>query len=149
MKYWIMNGNICIKQSRVDSDGAWLQYMLSINALGLRQNGRRFADDIFNCIFLNGNLWISLKISLNFVPEVRFNNLPALIQIMAWRRSGDKPLSGTMMVNLLTHICVTRPQWVKDAAWPESRAVCLCEEHIHIKTYIIHKFPRRMLSFSI
>ena len=34
---------------------------------------------------------------------------------MAWRRSGDKPLSEPMMVNLLTHICVTRPQWVKTA----------------------------------
>ena len=77
-----------------------------------RQNGRHMADDIFKCIFLNENLWISLKISLNFVPEVRINNIPALIQIMAWRRSGDKPLSGTMMVSLMTHICVTRPQCV-------------------------------------
>ena len=32
---------------------------------------------------------------------------------MAWRRPGDKPLSEPMMENLLTHICVTRPQWVK------------------------------------
>ena len=32
---------------------------------------------------------------------------------MAWRRPGDKPLSEPMMVSLLTHICVTRPQWVK------------------------------------
>ena len=31
---------------------------------------------------------------------------------MAWRRSGDKPWSEQMMVSLLTHICVTRPQWV-------------------------------------
>ena len=31
---------------------------------------------------------------------------------MAWRRTGDKPLSEPMMVSLLTHICVTRPQWV-------------------------------------
>ena len=31
---------------------------------------------------------------------------------MAWRRPGDKPLSEPMMVSLLTHICVTRPQWV-------------------------------------
>ena len=31
---------------------------------------------------------------------------------MAWRQPGDKPLSEPMMVNLLTHICVTRPQWV-------------------------------------
>ena len=32
---------------------------------------------------------------------------------MAWRRTGDKPLCEPMMVSLLTHICVTRPQWVK------------------------------------
>ena len=31
---------------------------------------------------------------------------------MAWRRPGDKPLSEPMLVSLLTHICVTRPQWV-------------------------------------
>ena len=31
---------------------------------------------------------------------------------MAWRRPGNKPLSGPMMVRLLMHICVTRPQWV-------------------------------------
>ena len=31
---------------------------------------------------------------------------------MAWHQSGDKPLSEPMMVNLLTHICVTRPWWV-------------------------------------
>ena len=34
---------------------------------------------------------------------------------MVWRRSGDKPLSEAMMVRLPTHICVTRPQWVKTA----------------------------------
>ena len=32
---------------------------------------------------------------------------------MAWRRSGDKPLSETMLVRLPTHICATWPQWVK------------------------------------
>ena len=32
---------------------------------------------------------------------------------MALRRPGDKPLSEPMMVGLLTHICVTRPRWVK------------------------------------
>ena len=31
---------------------------------------------------------------------------------MAWRRPGDKPLFEPMMINLVTHICVTRPQWV-------------------------------------
>ena len=39
--------------------------------------------------------------------------MAALVQIMAWRRLGDKQLSDPMMVRFLTHICVTRPQWVK------------------------------------
>ena len=41
------------------------------------------------------------------------NNIPALAQIMAWRRPGDKPLSEPMMLRILTHICVTWPHWVK------------------------------------
>ena len=92
--------------------------LTTFNTLRPRQNGRYFADDIFTCIFLNEDIWISLKISLKFVPEVRINNIPALVQIMAWRRSGDKPLSGTMMVSLLTHMCVTRPQWVNKQVNP-------------------------------
>ena len=40
------------------------------------------------------------------------NNILALVQIMTWCRPGDKPLSEPMMVNLLTHSCVTRPQWL-------------------------------------
>ena len=55
-------------------------------------------------------------ISLKFVPKGPINNNPALVQIMAWRRSGDKPLSEPMMVSLLTHICVTRPQWVNSSS---------------------------------
>ena len=47
-----------------------------------------------------------------FLKFVRINNIPALVQIMAWRRPGDKPLSEPMMVSLLTYICITRPQWV-------------------------------------
>ena len=52
--------------------------------------------------------------SLKFVPKGPINNIPALVPIMAWRRSGDKPLSEPMTVNLPTHICVTRPQWVME-----------------------------------
>ena len=90
----------------------WWSPVDSLNTLRPRQNGRRFPDDIFKCIFLNENVWISIKISLKFVPKGPINNIPALVQIMAWRRSGDKPLSEPMVVNLLTHLCVTQPQWV-------------------------------------
>ena len=84
----------------------------NLNTLRLRRNEQHFADDIFKGIFFNENVWIAIKISLKFVPKGPINNTPALVQIMAWRRSGDKPLSEPMMVSLPTHICVTRPQWV-------------------------------------
>ena len=81
-----------------------------LNTLRPRQDVRRFADDTFKSIFLNKNVRISIKISLKFVSKVPINNIPALVQIMAWRRPGDKPLSDAMMVSLLTHICVAWPQ---------------------------------------
>ena len=86
----------------------------TFNTLRPRQNGRRFADDTFERIFLNENVWISIKISLNFVPRGPINNISALVQIMAWRRPGDMPLSEPTMESLPTHICVTRPQWVNN-----------------------------------
>ena len=89
--------------------------LLACNKLRPRQNGRHFSDDIFKCIFLNENIWIMINISLKFVPKGQINNIPALVQIMAWRRPGDKLLSEPRMVRSPTHICVTRPQWVKSS----------------------------------
>ena len=66
------------------------------------------------------NVWISLKISLKFVPKVRINNIPALVEITAWIRTGTKPLSEPMIVNFLRHICITRPQLVKVMLWQTS-----------------------------
>ena len=83
--------------------------LIKIHTLRPWQNGRHFPDDIFKYIFLNDNVWILIKISL----KGPFNNIPVLVQLMAWRRQGDKPLSEPMMARLPTHICVTRPQWVK------------------------------------
>ena len=94
-----------------------------LNTLRPRQNGRHFADDIFKCVFLNENVWIPIKITLKFVPQGPINNTLALVQIMAWRRPGDKPLSGPMMVRLPTHICVTQPQWVKSPVMLNTRRV--------------------------
>ena len=85
---------------------------IMFNTLRQRQNERHFPDYIFKWIFLNENVWISIKIPLKFVSRGPISNIPALVQIMAWRRPGDKPLSEPMMVSLLTHICVTLPQWV-------------------------------------
>ena len=64
-----------------------------INTSRPRKNGRHFADDTFKRIFMNENVRISINISLKFVPKGLINIVPALVQIMAWRRPGDKPLS--------------------------------------------------------
>ena len=77
------------------------------------QDGRHFADDIFTCIFLNENVWNSIKISWKLAHKNQIDNIPALVQIMAWRWTGDKPLSEPMLVSLLTYIYITRPQRVK------------------------------------
>ena len=92
--------------------GTWWQTALLLNTLRLRQNGRNFPDDIFKWSSLNENVWILIQISYRYVPVGPINNIPALVQIMAWRRLGDKPLSEPVMVSLLMHICSTRPQWV-------------------------------------
>ena len=91
------------------SDVYWIS---SFNTLRPKQNGRHFADDTFNLIFVNENVRISIKFTLKYVPKGPIDNIPASVQIMAWRRPGNKPISEPVMVSPLTHICVTRPQWV-------------------------------------
>ena len=82
----------------------WLQvFARSLAAMILTHWGRDnmaiISQTTFsNAFFLNENVWLSLKISLKFVPEFRIENIPTLIQIMAWRRPGDKTLSEPMMV---------------------------------------------------
>ena len=88
------------------------KYDLIFYTMRPRQNGLHFPDDTFKIIFLNENSLISIKISLKFVPKGPINSIPASVQIMAWCWPGPKPLSETMLVSLLTHICVTRLQWV-------------------------------------
>ena len=106
---WIplANGKWCGKRSM-----SWHHY-------ASRHWGWDRMDAIFQTTISNAFSW--MKISLKFVPKVPINNIAALIQIMALHRPGDKPLSEPMMVNLLTHICVTRPQWVKTR-------LCCCME---------------------
>ena len=55
------------------------------------------ADDIFKCIFWNENDTIPIQISLKFVPRNPIDNKPVLLQAMAWRRTGDKPLPEPML----------------------------------------------------
>ena len=104
-----------------NSSQNWFRFWLSgtkpspkpglINTLRTKKKKKNWHH--FKYIFLNENVWISIKISLKFVPMGLIHNILSLVQIMAWRGPGDKPLYEPMMVSLLTNLCVTRPQWVK------------------------------------
>ena len=55
------------------------------------------ADDIIKCNFLKENDIIPIKISLKLIPKCAIDNKAVLVQVMARRRTGDKPLPEPMM----------------------------------------------------
>ena len=57
------------------------------------------AKDNFICIFLNENDWILISISLNCIRRSPIDNKLGLVQVMAWRRTGDKPLPETLLTD--------------------------------------------------
>ena len=59
------------------------------------------ADNIFKWIFVNEKVCNSIRISLNFIPRDPIDNRPALVQVMAWRRTGDKPLPEPMLTQFI------------------------------------------------
>ena len=141
----------CQNQFRMHSPGPVLmklsvEWMLNyvLNTLRQRQNGRHFADDTFKCIFLNENVRILIKISLKFVPKGPINNIPSLILIMAWRQPGAKPLSEPIMVRLLTHICVTWPQWVNHPRLLAKLSLKPCIHNLHL----LNTYYRKTSSIS-
>ena len=117
-----------------------------LNTLRPRQNGRHFVDVPFKRNFLSETVRISINISLKFVTRGQINNIPALVQMMAWRRPGEKSLSELMLVSLLTHTRVTRPQWVNKLLneqsgcrqWFEMRCI---NSHIMTLWYIAMGLP--------
>ena len=55
------------------------------------------ADDTFKCIFLNENDKLPWQMLLKLVPRSPIDNKPVLVQVMAWRRTDDKPLTELML----------------------------------------------------
>ena len=62
-----------------------------INSSPPGQNGHHFAN-IFEYIFMNEKSCILIQISLKFVSKDPIDNKSALVQVMAGRRAGGKPL---------------------------------------------------------
>ena len=102
-------------------EGAMQLTNTNLNTLRPRQNGHHFPDDIFQWIFLNESVWISINISLKFVPRDPINNIPTLVKVMAWRRPGASHYLNQWLLDLPTYICVTRPEWVNWLHYLSSR----------------------------
>ena len=75
--------------------------LLRLTHLSLDKMAAILADDIFHGIFLNENDRIPIQISLNYVPVSPIDNKAALVQVVAWRRTSDKPLPGPMMTQFI------------------------------------------------
>ena len=102
--------------------------------------GRDEIDAIVQTTFSNAFSWMKmyefrLRFHWNLFLKFQVNNMPALVQIMAWSRPGDKPLCEPMIVVLLTHICVTRPQWVKIHDCIENTGLIFCFSYLHTSVY--------------
>ena len=81
--------------------------------------------------------YLEWKYVISIVSKGPINNSPALVQIMAWRPPGDKPLSEPIMVRLPTHIYVTRPQWVN------SRNTPIYREMLSVILIMAHYYNRK------
>ena len=82
-------------------------YLSQFNPCPPGQNGRHFADDIFRCIFLNENVWISIKISLNFVAKgsIHYSCIGSDIGL------ATSHYLNQCWPDLLTQLCGARGKW--------------------------------------
>ena len=82
------------------SSGKWRPSCLGLNVLTHLPLGKVVV--ISQTTFSNAYLWIKsciilIQISLEFVPKWLIDNKSALVQVMAWSRTGDKPLPKPML----------------------------------------------------
>ena len=76
-------------------------WQMGLTHLPLDKMAAILADDIFNCFFLYENDRIQIQISLKYVPRSPIDNMLALVQVMAWCRTGDESLPEPMMTQLI------------------------------------------------
>ena len=108
-----VNAVLCIPRIKNTEISYVLCDGIAIGRYTLTHWGRDTMDAIPQTTFSSAFSWRKMfEFRLKFVPKGAINNIPALVQIMAWRRSGDKPLSEPIMVGSPALICVTRPRWV-------------------------------------
>ena len=94
-----MKENVCIlpkfdPNTSIIND--WLDW-ICLTHLPLEKMAAILADDNFKCMSLNENYRIPILVSLKFIPRSRIDNMPALVQVMAWHWTGNKLLPELML----------------------------------------------------
>ena len=69
---------------------AYVHHLSESTHLPLDKIAAILTGDIFSYLFVNENDRILIQV----ISEESTDNKPALVQVMAWRRPGDKPLPG-------------------------------------------------------
>ena len=110
--YWLCKVCRCLS-----SVGNSFNYTYHFNSSPTGQIVRHFADNIFRCIFMNEKFCILIRISLKFLPKRPIDNKSALVLVMAWRRTCDKPLAEPNAD--IVHWCIypALGGWVNDEEW--------------------------------
>ena len=81
----------CYAMPCLTTSSLFTGHEIFLNSPPRGKNCRHFADDTFKCVLMNKNICI-IRILLKYVPKGPIDNRPALVQVRAWRWSGDKPL---------------------------------------------------------
>ena len=108
--FCLHSGSVCHLLSQAAFCQACTPMLGGLNSSPPGQNGRHFTGDIFKSIFLNENVSISILISLKFVPNGLIDNTAALVWVMTWRWTGDKPLPEPMLTHF-TEVGWGSPKW--------------------------------------
>ena len=90
-----------------------------------------------------------LRFHWSFFPKCRINNVPTLVQTMTWRRPRDKPLSEPLMVQLLTHLCVTWLQWFNCQTFQFLLVLCLHKMCREINVLLLAILYTKLMYFDI
>ena len=130
--------------------------VMMLAQLRRRQHGRRFPDNVFKGIFMNENILIPTEISQKFVPNGSINNVPILVQIMAWHRQATSHYLNQLCLDyrriyasfgpnelrLSALVALMPPVATKLASWPFHHTHYKCQlSHLYI---VKSAYTRRM-----
>ena len=83
----------------LDVHAEWSDWQQPVNSSTLDKMVVISQTTLLKCIFMNEKFCTSIRISLELLPKGQNNNnKSSLVQVMAWRRKGDKPFPESVLI---------------------------------------------------